>query len=197
MKSLETAQILGIASSITAIAALTLNTLWNRRNRHDASMRDRRGFNSEFRRWADLVLMAMSKGMHLWRSGEPIPTALLAEFSALLNSGRLFFLNPSQEMNQNSLDFPGLRPRMLDCIFYTYRFIQMPRTGRDVSEDWEILFRLQARFVRDAQRVMALDVPWSTMEDLRTLLASKDFLDTSATHPAIVAAYGEIERAGR
>ncbi|WP_263382607.1 hypothetical protein [Granulicella arctica] len=194
MRSLEIAQVIGIASFITTVTALTLNILWSRRNRREASIRDRASFNAGFRKWADAVLAAMSAALHHWQQGEPITTELLGELSALIHQGRLFLLNEWRAQDQHSLEFPGLRPRMLDCIYYTYRFVQMPREGREVSEDWDILFRLQACFVRDAQRVMALDAPESNMEDLRKLLRDPEFLDTSQMHPAILAAYTEIER---
>ncbi len=194
MKSLETAQIVGIASVMLAATALALNLLWNRRSRREASIRDRRSFNAEFRRWADLVVTAMSLALHQWQRNEPITTELLAEVSALLNRGRLFFLNPNQEHNRSSLEFPGLRPRMLDCIYFTYRFLQLPRDGRDLSADWDTLFRLQARFVRDSQTVMALETPRATMEDLDVLLRSPEFLNTKQNDPAIVAAIAEINR---
>src|SRR5665213_3041752 len=134
MKSLETAQIIGIASFISGITALILNNLWNMRARREASIRDRRSFNIGFRSWADRVIMSMSVALHRWCAGEPVSIDLLAELSAEINQGRLFFLNLLPEHDRNSLSFPGLRPRMLDCIYYTYRFIQISPEDRNLQE---------------------------------------------------------------
>lgn len=191
----------GVASAVTAIVALIFtrsadkrNRLEAERNRREASIRDRRVFNSEFRKWADAVITQMSEASHTWAARENISLQLRAELSALLDRGRLFFLNESREHHAGKPGFPGKRPRMLECIFCVYEFIGLSQEGRNLSQDWKILFNLQARFVLDAQKMMALERPESTMTDLLQLLESSDFLDTSQSEPSISIANHEINR---
>ena len=177
----------GLVSAIIAIAAFTFAYWKDRRDRHAASIRDRHQYGSDFRNWADRVIVAMSEAYHAWTARRTIPFELLYTLSALLNQGRLFLLNVETDTHEN-LEFPGYRPRILDCIYYTYRFIQLDPMGRNLVEDKALMFQLQARFVRDCQLFLALSDAEATMESLRELLIDEFFLDTSQTHPAIAAA---------
>jgi hypothetical protein len=200
-KLLQTGSVIAAITASTAVMGFFFSLLVDKRNRREskerereASIRDRREYGSEFRNWADAVVSAMTQALHRWVYGGEIDFALIEDLSALLNRGRLFFLNELRSPDEEDLEFPGVRPRMLDCIYYTYRFIQLDRSARNLSEDWHILFRLQARFIRDAQRVMSLDSPQSTMEQLIVLLRSPDFLDTSQTHKAVADAKLAVDR---